>query len=466
MSGRPQQQLSIGHGGPAVPCHWGLQQQNTAQNNVANLASLGLIYSQLAQSQQVPQQQPVLSAPAPSSISSSAPPAQNNNNNNSASSSNRQVPAQQTQQQRMQDTLLQLSQAQQLQYQIQQHQNKLQQQLADMNGPNSNTLVDAAPMTGSMPIPSLPTAASTSIPVTLSQPDSKAQPPNQQKHGQKRKASSTSTKMVGQKELKAAYERHIRSQPPPAAAANNNTNGLGVNRDVPAAVAHAASLIQATTQQMHPRTEEDKAAGNVLFGFLLSLRQSYEDALRNGNDSSQEQRLARVSDDSNADSGVSNQPESSVEDSDWNSDKKTEPSSSEDSDKEERSTNKKAKVSSSSSAHNNNDPTIPQNSRSMKHDDHTTRRHGGSSHSSKHHGENNRQGTHHQNGDRLGIHFKKGDCSNRNKDAHFLSKKGETNRHNGVHHHHHRSKGDSSSSSSRPKNGTSRQGDDSNNFIS
>lgn len=118
-----------------------------------------------------------------------------------------------------------------------------------------------------------------------------------------------------------------------------------------------------------PRTEEEEAAGTILLGFLSSLRESYEDALvdkqklSNGlgslmtprkssetNSSSgsadslgsgvcdgpadfftQKRRAVPVTDSS---SGTSNQVESSVDDSDCNSNLKTDPLSSEDSDKE------------------------------------------------------------------------------------------------------------------------------------
>jgi hypothetical protein len=116
-----------------------------------------------------------------------------------------------------------------------------------------------------------------------------------------------------------------------------------------------------------PRTEEDNAAGTILLGFLSSLRQSYEDALvgkqklSNINGPIMTSRKSVETSSSSADSigsggcdgpadffkqkrhavpvtdassGTSQQVESSVDDSDWNSDKKTDPSSSEDSDKE------------------------------------------------------------------------------------------------------------------------------------
>jgi hypothetical protein len=91
-----------------------------------------------------------------------------------------------------------------------------------------------------------------------------------------------------------------------------------------------------------PRTEEDKAAGTILVSFLSSLRDSYEDALRargettrleesDDTDGTRTSKVPNVTDCSST-----HQPESSIDDSDWNSDKKTDPSSSEDSDKDEK----------------------------------------------------------------------------------------------------------------------------------
>lgn len=96
------------------------------------------------------------------------------------------------------------------------------------------------------------------------------------------------------------------------------------------------------------RTPKESADGNMLLGFLSSLRNSYEQALKTKADESKKQepltrqslnrhknQTAPVVSDSSGES-MRNQ-ESSMEDSDWNSDKKTDPSSSEDSDKEAKS---------------------------------------------------------------------------------------------------------------------------------
>lgn len=90
------------------------------------------------------------------------------------------------------------------------------------------------------------------------------------------------------------------------------------------------------------RTQQDQVGGQDLMGFLASLRKSYEDALRSKEDDDasktendkqsapsklpKKRKPAAVTDSS---SGASSYPvESSVEDSDWNSDKKTDRSSS------------------------------------------------------------------------------------------------------------------------------------------
>ena len=83
--------------------------------------------------------------------------------------------------------------------------------------------------------------------------------------------------------------------------------------------------------QHRARTDDERQDGSILLGFLQSLQQSYEDALRekvgHTGATSQLQETAQVTDSSSM-----QQNESSMEDSDY--DKKTEPSSSEDSDKE------------------------------------------------------------------------------------------------------------------------------------
>ena len=165
-----------------------------------------------------------------------------------------------------------------------------------------------------------------------------------------------------------------------------------------AAVATASTATSATAggkTSPPPRTEEEnQIGGSLLMGFLSSLRQSYLEAVKEKgiNDDNDDVRLAsqkehqmqttidaaapapatmptateellrrltsnssstRATVSESAWSGTSSstqQPESSVEDSDWNSDKKTDPSSSEDSDREMNP----AVVAPSTACNNNN----------------------------------------------------------------------------------------------------------------
>jgi hypothetical protein len=117
------------------------------------------------------------------------------------------------------------------------------------------------------------------------------------------------------------------------------------------------------TQQIMPNdasaqrsTAERQDAGHLI-GFLSSLRRSYEDALSSNGNPSRKRKSScdEGSDSAETESGdeptrppgrsvaavtdsasSSGKPESSIDESDWNSDKKTDPSSSEDSDKDEK----------------------------------------------------------------------------------------------------------------------------------
>jgi hypothetical protein len=142
-------------------------------------------------------------------------------------------------------------------------------------------------------------------------------------------------------------------------------NTINVTVEKPAKRAAPTKVVSGAVKK--PRTEEDKAAGTILLGFLSSLRESYEDALvdkqklTNEPSSMMTSRKSAATNSSCTDSvgsggcggpadffkqnrpavpvtdsssGTSQQVESSIDDSDWNSDKKTGSSSSEDSDKE------------------------------------------------------------------------------------------------------------------------------------
>ena len=92
----------------------------------------------------------------------------------------------------------------------------------------------------------------------------------------------------------------------------------------------------ATSNEEPPRTEEDKEGRTALLGFLSSLRKSYENVLRDKQMSLGDESIYMANRPATVtDSNSSQQRDSSVEDSDWNSDKKTDNSSSEDSEKEE-----------------------------------------------------------------------------------------------------------------------------------
>lgn len=118
----------------------------------------------------------------------------------------------------------------------------------------------------------------------------------------------------------------------------------------------AQSGVETSNGATRPYTFEENRAGGLLLGFLSSLRQSYEEAVKEKEESgesvpqqqtniraqrpqallqealknAQKRSVAVISDTSSG----TGQPESSIEESDWHSDKKTETSSSEDSDKE------------------------------------------------------------------------------------------------------------------------------------
>ena len=156
-------------------------------------------------------------------------------------------------------------------------------------------------------------------------------------------------------EFKQAYERHLMSLGIETAPDVNDTKVASSNqRNEPVSMVNmpvSESLSQANVQRLPEsveanefrRTEEDEEGGTALLGFLSSLRKSYENVLRDKqiSESSKSEvsynmtRAATVTD-----SNSSQQRDSSVEDSDWNSDKKTDNSSSEDSEKEEGSDEK------------------------------------------------------------------------------------------------------------------------------
>ena len=275
-------------------------------------------------------------------------------------------------------------QAQQLQLQIQEQQAKLQQQLLQLNAAAAGN-TQQQQQQQQQPAPTAPCNKPDAAPqAMLLQPaptmGSISMDPRSAAPGTVQ--ISNPTPVVAEhftKDLKEAYDLHLQQQQQQqqqqnqaaAAAAGKSTpspvmggfaalNGLNLSSGM---VGNIPTMPQQQNNNgggVAPRSDEDRAAGTALLGFLSSLRQSYEDALRDQSipataaqptttvtatnaaaaqmslfksDSSDENcRTATVITDSNA---GSNQPDSSVEDSDWNSDKaKTDPSSSEDSDKE------------------------------------------------------------------------------------------------------------------------------------
>jgi hypothetical protein len=142
-------------------------------------------------------------------------------------------------------------------------------------------------------------------------------------------------------EFKQAYERHLMSLGIEVAPDMNPTKeATSIQRNEPTTLSqvNVQSIPEAMDTNEVRRTEEDEEGGTALLGFLSSLRKSYENVLREKqiSESSKSElsynatRAATVTD-----SNSSQQRDSSVEDSDWNSDKKTDNSSSEDSEKEE-----------------------------------------------------------------------------------------------------------------------------------
>jgi hypothetical protein len=167
------------------------------------------------------------------------------------------------------------------------------------------------------------------------------------------------------KQLQETYERHLLSLTQNEKSSENLhssndcaphlpqcvNSGVVVSRgaasgtsSVSLAKRHAASSKKPRPPSLQKqRTEEDKAAGSILLG----LRQSYESAVRvrNWNSYDNKPSVSMLTNQQDyclgqgeatvvTDSSSSQQMEGSVDDSDWNSDKKTDPSSSEDSDKD------------------------------------------------------------------------------------------------------------------------------------
>ena len=165
-------------------------------------------------------------------------------------------------------------------------------------------------------------------------------------------------------EFKDTYNRHLKSlgiAPLPEAEKSVQSQ----SSESPPQVVKSTSdneptlrLTDAAANNESPRTDEDKEGGTALLGFLSSLRKSYENVIRDKQLSESCKSESSFNPMTNrpatvTDSNSSQQRDSSVEDSDWNSDKKTDNSSSEDSDKED---NNSKEMKNSGMYHNQGPP--------------------------------------------------------------------------------------------------------------
>jgi hypothetical protein len=160
------------------------------------------------------------------------------------------------------------------------------------------------------------------------------------------------------RQLKETYENYLKKQSAAVPSsdsmnAQSSTSGPEVTASSIHITSPAQPLVALPKTSGSTRTEEDQADGNVLLNFLGSLRESYEEALRQRNNDGgtetnkaifQSSHAISVAESENGSSDDSRKrvTESSVEDSDWNSDKKTDPSSSEESDKDSGGESSKA----------------------------------------------------------------------------------------------------------------------------
>lgn len=160
-------------------------------------------------------------------------------------------------------------------------------------------------------------------------------------------------------QLKRAYELSVGTQRK-SVVANGDSNGqpIGTQKtSLQTPLRHTTNIgstsvvtgncENASPEIDVPRTDDEQQAGTMLLGFLTSLRQSYLDAVHETTQSDSKDHTPQVTIDrrvtelrvpSRAPTTVTDSSslpvDSSMEDSDYNSDKKTDPSSSEESDKE------------------------------------------------------------------------------------------------------------------------------------
>jgi hypothetical protein len=235
--------------------------------------------------------------------------------------------AQQQQQQQAQQLVAQ--QKAQLQARIQEQQAIVNQKLFQLL--NKDKVEAQAPIQSNPIVPAVAVSSS-------SQVQSNEMPKEVQQHDPSKYFAA---------QFKQAYDRHLCSLGIQPEMNENEAKSNATSVDEKPTTTPKMEILPSTQPESvqvneFPRTEEDKEGGTALLGFLSSLRNSYENVLRDkqlsigsGESMYSSNRPATVTD-----SNSSQQRDSSVEDSDWNSEKKTDNSSSEDSEKEEQANTK------------------------------------------------------------------------------------------------------------------------------
>lgn len=308
----------------------------------------------------------------------------------------RQQQQQQQLQQRLQETINQSSSSEALLEYTRQLQESFQQQVQNQFHPAADGQVTASAASEKSPVPSQPTVQLRSRSETIKLSDTpRSEPAKEYARQLKQSVEQQIANLCQETQVKTMQKVPVQNQtaqkknlpvpisrvPLPAVLRPEKKSSIDkklapklVSHATSAATAsvkclleqqpaqpsqHSHSKVQSSGQTRKRRSEEDKQAGAVLIGFLSSLRNSYEEALREkekcvknsqvgkdpspgpqnvtrtggefqGSAESETASAAQVTDNS------AQQTESSVEDSDWSSNKKADPSSSEDSDKEQQ----------------------------------------------------------------------------------------------------------------------------------
>lgn len=187
-------------------------------------------------------------------------------------------------------------------------------------------------------VPSALQVQTAAIPLDASAPNPIAKKPNTASVAVQDSELSKQEKLkVYANELKKAYELHTGKKAPPLPDFEDEEE-QEIDPLAPQDHSVVSTTDQTPSKRESPRSDEEKAAGTMLLGFLSSLRQSYMDAVREKNGQEKTEMPQVTIDKSGMDMSVpavtdasSTQPvDSSMDDSD--SDKH--PSSSEESDKE------------------------------------------------------------------------------------------------------------------------------------